>query len=90
MLAESLYALPLWLKKQLGGVIIFGRNVAGLEQLRSLLDGVREIVRTPPLFGIDQEGGLVDRLRRIFTPMPWRKLEPLLIWVYAPGFGLGP
>jgi beta-N-acetylhexosaminidase len=53
-----------------GGVIIFGRNVAGPEQLRSLLDGVREIVPTPPLFGVDQEGGLVDRLRRIFTPMP--------------------
>jgi beta-N-acetylhexosaminidase len=55
---------------QPGGVIIFGRNVAGPEQLRSLLDGVRELVATPPLFGIDQEGGLVDRLRRIFTPMP--------------------
>lgn len=55
---------------QPGGVIIFGRNVAGPEQLRSLLDGVRELVATPLLFGIDQEGGLVDRLRRIFTPMP--------------------
>jgi len=55
---------------QPGGVIIFGRNVAGPEQLRSLLDAVREVVPTPPLFGIDQEGGLVDRLRRIFTPMP--------------------
>jgi beta-N-acetylhexosaminidase len=53
-----------------GGVIIFGRNVASPEQLRSLLDGVSELVPTPPLFGIDQEGGLVDRLRRIFTPMP--------------------
>lgn len=55
---------------QPGGIIIFGRNVASPEQLRSLLDGVREIVAIPPLFGIDQEGGLVDRLRRIFTPMP--------------------
>ena len=45
-----------------GGIIIFGRNVAGPEQLRSLLDGVRELVPTPPLIGIDQEGGLVDRL----------------------------
>ena len=53
-----------------GGVIIFGRNVAGPEQLRTLLDSVREVIPTPPLFGIDQEGGLVDRLRRIFTPMP--------------------
>ena len=55
---------------QPGGVIIFGRNVAGPEQLRALLDSVRELVTVPPLFGIDQEGGLVDRLRRIFTPMP--------------------
>src|SRR5678816_420264 len=55
---------------QPGGVIIFGRNVAGPEQLRGLLDSVRELVPTPPLFGVDQEGGLVDRLRRIFTPMP--------------------
>lgn len=55
---------------QPGGVIIFGRNVASPQQLRGLLDGVRELVPTPLLVGIDQEGGLVDRLRRIFTPMP--------------------
>ena len=55
---------------QPGGIIIFGRNVVGPEQLRGLLDGVRELIPVAPLFGIDQEGGLVDRLRRIFTPMP--------------------
>ncbi len=55
---------------QPGGVIIFGRNVAGPQQLRGLIDGVRELVKTPLLLGIDQEGGLVDRLRLIFTPMP--------------------
>ena len=55
---------------QPGGVIIFGRNVAEPEQLRSLLDGVRELLPRPPLIGVDQEGGLVDRLRKIFTPMP--------------------
>jgi beta-N-acetylhexosaminidase len=53
-----------------GGVIIFGRNVASAAQLRALLDGVRELLPTEPLVGIDQEGGLVDRLRKIFTPMP--------------------
>jgi beta-N-acetylhexosaminidase len=53
-----------------GGVIIFGRNVARAEQLRSLLDGVRDVSPVAPLCGIDQEGGLVDRLRRICTPMP--------------------
>ena len=55
---------------QPGGVIIFGRNVASPQQLRDLLDGVRELLPTNPLFGVDQEGGLVDRLRKIFTPMP--------------------
>lgn len=55
---------------QPGGVIIFGRNVRSPQQLRELVDGVRELVPTPLLVGIDQEGGLVDRLRKIFTPMP--------------------
>jgi len=53
-----------------GGIIIFGRNVAGPQQLRTLIDGVRELLPVEPLVGIDQEGGLVDRLRKIFTPMP--------------------
>ena len=55
---------------QPGGVIIFGRNVAAPQQLRDLLDGVRELLPVAPLLGVDQEGGLVDRLRKIFTPMP--------------------
>jgi beta-N-acetylhexosaminidase len=53
-----------------GGIITFGRNVREAEQLRSLLDAVREMLPVEPLFGIDQEGGLVDRLRRICQPMP--------------------
>ncbi len=55
---------------QPGGIIIFGRNVAGPEQLRALLEGARELLPVSPLVGVDQEGGLVDRLRKIFTPMP--------------------
>jgi beta-N-acetylhexosaminidase len=53
-----------------GGICIFGRNVKSFEQLRSLNDRVRELLPTEPLISIDQEGGLVDRLRRICTPMP--------------------
>jgi beta-N-acetylhexosaminidase len=53
-----------------GGVIIFGRNVATSAQLRALIDGVRASIPVAPLVGIDQEGGLVDRLRKIVTPMP--------------------
>src|SRR5919205_1777813 len=53
-----------------GGVIVFGRNVAAPTQLRGLLDGARAMLPVEPLLGIDQEGGLVDRLRKICTPMP--------------------
>ena len=53
-----------------GGIIIFGRNVESAPQLRKLLDDAREILPTCPLLGVDQEGGLVDRLRKISTPMP--------------------
>jgi len=38
--------------------------------VRKLLDDSRALVPTPLLCGIDQEGGLVDRLREIFPPMP--------------------
>ncbi|MFN2493829.1 MAG: glycoside hydrolase family 3 N-terminal domain-containing protein [Pyrinomonadaceae bacterium] len=55
---------------QPGGIIIFGRNVRSSQQLRDLLDGAREMMPYTPLIGVDQEGGLVDRLRKIFTPMP--------------------
>jgi len=53
-----------------GGVIIFGRNVESPEQLRKLLDEARSLVPTQLLCAVDQEGGLVDRLRQIFPPMP--------------------
>src|SRR5256885_6532574 len=53
-----------------GGVILFGRNVQSPEQVRQLLDGVRAMSPVTPLCGVDQEGGLVDRLRLIFQPMP--------------------
>src|SRR5256714_13552745 len=53
-----------------GGVIIFGRNVESPQQLRKLLDDARSVVPTQLLCAVDQEGGLVDRLRHIFTPMP--------------------
>ena len=53
-----------------GGIILFGRNVEAADQVRRLLDGARAMLPIPPLCGIDQEGGLVDRLRDIFPPMP--------------------
>ncbi len=53
-----------------GGVCLFARNIKGFEPTRELLDGIRTASRIEPFLSIDQEGGLVDRLRRIMTPMP--------------------
>lgn len=55
---------------QPGGVCLFGRNIRKLEQTRRLLDDVRTALAVAPILSVDQEGGLVDRLRRVLTPMP--------------------
>ena len=53
-----------------GGVCLFARNIREALQTRKLLDELRETLPVPPILSLDQEGGLVDRLRRISTPMP--------------------
>lgn len=53
-----------------GGVCLFARNIKEAEQTRMLLDGLRETLPIDALLSLDQEGGLVDRLRRVVTPMP--------------------
>lgn len=53
-----------------GGVCLFARNIREAEQTRLLLDQIREVLRVEPFLSLDQEGGLVDRLKRILSPMP--------------------
>lgn len=55
---------------QPGGVCLFARNIRSAVQTRELLEGLRELLPAEPLLSVDQEGGLVDRLRRIAAPMP--------------------
>src|SRR4029453_4540879 len=55
---------------QPGGVCFFSRNIRERSQTRELLDTLRELSTVEPFLSVDQEGGLVDRLRRIVTPMP--------------------
>jgi beta-N-acetylhexosaminidase len=52
-----------------GGVCLFARNIRSREQTRKLNDDLRAYLSNP-LISVDQEGGLVDRLRRIMTPLP--------------------
>ncbi|MFN6963436.1 MAG: glycoside hydrolase family 3 N-terminal domain-containing protein [Pyrinomonadaceae bacterium] len=53
-----------------GGVCLFARNIREAAQTRALLDALRGALPVEPLLSLDQEGGLVDRLRRVVTPMP--------------------
>lgn len=53
-----------------GGICLFARNIRSAQQTRQLNDDLREILPVVPIISIDQEGGLVDRLRRVITPMP--------------------
>lgn len=52
------------------GVILFRRNIKSPEQVMELLREATEIVGRTLLRAVDMEGGLVDRLRDIFGPMP--------------------
>jgi len=53
-----------------GGVCLFARNIKEAKQTSDLLDALSESLPLKPFLSLDQEGGLVDRLRRVLTPMP--------------------
>lgn len=57
-------------KVQPGGFILFGRNIGSPEQLRKLIDDLRDISAVEPVITIDQEGGRVSRLRLIGEEPP--------------------
>lgn len=55
---------------QPGGICLFARNIRQADQTRDLLDSITRTLPIQPFLSLDQEGGLVDRLRRILKPMP--------------------
>ncbi len=57
-------------KLQPGGFILFGRNIVSPEQLRKLIDDLRDLSDIEPFITIDQEGGRVSRLRLIGQEPP--------------------
>lgn len=59
---------------RVGGVILFRRNIASPQQLRSLCRDLQDFnarfSATPLLIALDQEGGMVMRIEQGVTPMP--------------------
>ncbi|WP_130803369.1 beta-N-acetylhexosaminidase [Acinetobacter ihumii] len=54
---------------QVGGMILFGRNIESPQQVRALTNHMRQI-RPDILIAVDQEGGRVQRLKSGFTLLP--------------------
>ena len=54
---------------QVGGMILFSRNIESPQQVRALTDHMRQ-VRPDILIAVDQEGGRVQRLKNGFTLLP--------------------
>jgi len=56
---------------QLGGVILFGRNIEAPEQVAELAHDAQQLVPSVPVWvSVDQEGGRVARLKAPFTEWP--------------------
>jgi len=51
-------------------VVLFGRNIQDVVQLKQLIAEVKAISKRSPLFMVDEEGGRVDRLRHIVPGLP--------------------
>ncbi|PMR71819.1 beta-N-acetylhexosaminidase [Billgrantia endophytica] len=59
----------LLLRPEVGGVILFARNLEDAQQVRGLCDAIRRL-RPQLLLAIDQEGGRVQRMRHGVTRLP--------------------
>ncbi len=66
-LSDSLKKL---LDEGVAGVVLFARNIDNPEQVAGLIHDIKSYAGRPLYVGLDQEGGLVQRLRTGFTRVP--------------------
>lgn len=55
---------------QPAGVVLFARNIVGVQQTHELLKQCQRLVSTRLFTCVDMEGGLVDRLKKAIAPVP--------------------
>ncbi|HSC87717.1 MAG TPA: beta-N-acetylhexosaminidase [Polyangiaceae bacterium] len=58
------------LDRGVGGVVLFARNISSPEQVGKLIHDIKAYAGRPLFVGLDQEGGLVQRLKDGFTRIP--------------------
>lgn len=65
--------IALMTEYNIGGFILFGRNIDDEEGTRNLLDNIKKTnaeTNIPLLIGVDEEGGVVTRLSNIYKNLP--------------------
>ena len=81
---------------KVGGFILFSRNIENKSQVMNLLESLRELNKDNklPLFlSVDEEGGLVSRVSKIYTNLPdavnlGRKNDDELSFKYGENLGI--
>jgi beta-N-acetylhexosaminidase len=58
------------LDRGVSGVVLFARNIEAPEQVAALIGDIKRYAARPLFVALDQEGGLVARLRKGFTRLP--------------------
>jgi beta-N-acetylhexosaminidase len=62
--------LAVLLERGVGGVVFFARNVGSPPEVATLCAEIKRAAGRPLTLAVDQEGGLVARLKLGFTPLP--------------------
>ncbi len=57
-------------KFHVGGIIHFARNIENPEQVTELNKNILNYSKIPPFIGVDEEGGVVQRIIKGVTPFP--------------------
>ena len=55
---------------QPGGIILFKNNIKNKKQVKNLIKEINNTLKIKPFIGTDQEGGRVQRLKKICTSVP--------------------